>query len=128
MSPASVKHSLLQGKLARLIGSQLQNGEVFTELAVRTKDGVRVPDVAWGSNTFVAQHIQEICASSAPEICVEITFVSNTQAEMDRKIALFIEAGAVEVWLIDELGVIQYFDASGQQLTTRFDVVVDDLL
>jgi len=128
MSHASVIHSLLQGKFARLIGSQLNNGEVFTELAVSTRAGVRVPDVAWGSKAYVAQHIDEICALSAPEICVEIVSASNTQTEMEEKIALYLESGAIEVWIVDETGEISYFDGKGKRGSTQFDVLIGPLL
>ncbi len=45
MSPASFTHSLLQGRLTKLIGNQLI-GEVFTKLAIQTSKGIRAPDVA----------------------------------------------------------------------------------
>ncbi len=50
MSPASLIHSLLQGKLVLLLGNSLE-GEVFTELAIQTSKGIRVPDVAWCTKT-----------------------------------------------------------------------------
>ncbi len=46
MSPASLLHSLIQGKLALLLGSTLTQGSVFTELAIQTSNGIRVADVA----------------------------------------------------------------------------------
>ena len=71
MSPASFIHSMLQGRLAKLLGNQL-NGEVFTELAVQTTKGVRVPDVAWGSKEYVQKHghllPDELTESSAARI------------------------------------------------------------
>lgn len=127
MSPASFLHSLLPGKLARLLGNQL-DGEVFTELAIQTRQGVRVPDVAWATKEYVAEHINEICASAAPEICVEIISQSNSSAEMEVKTALFLESGATEVWLIDESGNARFFNEDGQIPTSGFGVKIDRLL
>ena len=127
MSPASVIHSLLQAEIATLLRNQM-DGRVFTELAVQTKNGVRVPDVAWGSDEFVKNEIRNICASSAPQICVEIISSSNTQAEMKNKIALFIEAGAREVWLVDEQGHVEFFDGNGRRDGSSFNIVVEKLI
>jgi Uma2 family endonuclease len=85
MSPASFVHSLLQGRLAKILGNQLE-GDVFTELAIQTTRGVRVPDVAWGSESYVEKHINDIYALSAPEVCVEILSASNSKEEMQEKL------------------------------------------
>jgi Uma2 family endonuclease len=127
MSPASLLHSLLQGEIATLLRTQL-GGRVFTELAIQTGKGVRVPDVAWGSLHFVEQHIMEICASSAPEICVEIVSPSNSKTEMNEKIALFLESGAIEVWLVDEQGNISFFNVCGQQQKSSFNIKIGKII
>lgn len=126
-SPASFLHSLLKGEIATLLRTQL-GGRVFTELAIQTSKGVRVPDVAWGSNYFVEQHIKEICASSAPEICIEIISPSNSKIEMSEKIALFLDSGAIEVWLVDEQGNISFFNAGGQQQQSSFNIEMGKLI
>lgn len=127
MSPASFLHSLLEGEIATLLRTQL-GGRVFTELAIQTSKGVRVPDVAWGSNHFVEQHIKEIWASSAPEICIEIISPSNSKMEMSEKIALFLNSGAIEVWLVDEQGTISFFNAGGQQPKSSFNIEMGKLI
>ena len=127
MSPASFLHSLLEGEMATLLRTQL-GGRVFTELAIQTSKGVRVPNVAWGSDHFVEQHIEEICASSAPEICIEIISPSNSKIEMSEKIALFVDSGAIEVWLVNEQGEISFFNAGGQQQKSGFKVEINKLI
>ena len=127
MSPASFIHSLLQGRLAKLLGNQLE-GEVFTELAVQTAKGVRVPDVAWATKEYVQVHINDVFALSAPELCVEIISPSNTQEEMKDKVELFLEAGAKEVWLITEHGQVTYYNYQGQQDQSIFDVDLKELV
>src|SRR6516225_9536868 len=52
--------------------------------------------------------------SPAPDICVEILPPSNTQAEIDRKCALYFAAGAREVWICDRDNQIRFFLPQGQ--------------
>ncbi len=118
MSPASLIHSRFQGKLAKILGLEL-GGEIFTELAIQTRLGVKVPDVAWGTDDYFQQHCKELCASSAPEICIEILSPSNTIAEMQDKILLYLEAGAIEVWLVEQ-GLIRFFNTDGEQKSSHF--------
>ncbi len=127
MSPVSFLHSLLEGEIATLLRTQL-DGRVFTELAIQTSKGVRVPDVAWGSNHFVEQHIKEIWASSAQEICIEIISPSNRTIELSEKIALYIESGAIEVWLVDEQGNISFYNACGQQQKSSYNIEIGKLI
>jgi Uma2 family endonuclease len=127
MSPASFLHSLLQGRLTKILGNQLE-GEVFTELAVQTTQGVRVPDVAWGSKGYVQKYINDIYALSAPELCVEIISPSNTCEEMKDKVELFLEAGAKEVWLISEDGQVTYHNHRGQQVRSIYDIDLKGLV
>jgi Uma2 family endonuclease len=127
MSPASFIHSLLQGRLTALLSNQLE-GEVFTELAIQTTRGVRVPDVAWGSKEYVKKHIKDVYALSAPELCVEIISPSNTQEEMKDKVNLFLEAGAKEVWIITETGQITYYNSQGQKIKSLFDIDLGKLV
>lgn len=77
-----------------LLGNQLL-GEVFTNLAIVTEEGVKVADVAWGSDAYFEQHRHDFAATAAPEICVEIVSRSNTKCEMKTKVNLFLKAGAV---------------------------------
>ncbi len=127
MSPASFIHSLLQGRLTALLSNQL-DGEVFTELAVQTTRGIRVPDVAWGSKEYVQKYIKNVYALSAPELCVEILSPSNTQEEMKDKAKLFLEAGAKEVWIITEDGQTTYYDFKGQKNESIFDIDLTTLV
>ncbi len=126
MSPASFMHSRLQGKLAAILSREL-GGEVFTELAIQTRKGVKVPDVAWGTEEYFQQHCENICATSAPELCIEILSRSNTVLEMQEKISLYLEAGAIEVWLVDQQGLIRFFNAEGEQAQSGFTTAITTL-
>jgi Uma2 family endonuclease len=127
MSPASFTHSYLQGTLAFLLRTQLA-GKIFTELAIVTNKGVKAPDVAWGSDDYFQRHKNDITATAAPEICIEIISSSNSKREMKEKINVYLKAGAIEVWLVNEQGEIQFFDAHGQRESSSFNVTIDKLI
>ena len=127
MSPTSFLHSYFQGEIASALKSQL-GGHVFTELAIKTSKGVKIPDVAWSSTAYFAKHRHELCATAAPEICIEILSQSNTLKEMRNKAKIYFASGAIEVWLIDEKGHVRYYDHTGEQPASRFNAILDKLL
>jgi len=122
MSPASNRHGIRQMAVGHALTQQLPAGTAIVECCVLTTDGVRVPDVAWASAAFMARHGDLSPFPQAPEICVEVRSPSNTDAEMAYKTELFLQAGAVEVWIIDEDGVQQVFDAQGLRAASQFGV------
>ena len=122
MSPASNRHGIKQAAIAHALTEQLSAGQAMVECSIATTDGVRVPDVAWASAEFLARHGDTTPYPAAPEICVEVRSPSNTDAEMAFKTRLFLEAGAVEVWIVSEAGNWQVFDADGPQPATRYGV------
>lgn len=127
MSPTSFTHSYLQAKLTTLLDKQL-GGVVFTELAIITSKGVKVPDVAWGSEVYYQQHKNDIAASSAPEICIEIISPSNSKREMKTKIDIYLKAGALEVWLVGEQGQVNFFNKTGEIETSSFNISLGILI
>ncbi|MEH2335345.1 Uma2 family endonuclease [Nostoc sp.] len=114
MSPVKIKHSFYQGRIQRLLESFLQTGEVMPECAVDTSDGVKVADVVWCSDTRFAQIEDQVSASIAPEICVEVKSSGNTFDEMEFKKSLYLEAKAIEVWLCSEQGQIKFYNEQGE--------------
>jgi len=124
MSPASNRHGIRQLAIGNALTTQLPAGTAMVECSVLTADGVRVPDVAWASADFMARHGDATPFPQAPEICVEVRSPSNTDAEMAYKTELFLQAGAVEVWIVDEDGSRQVFDAAGERSDSRFGVVL----
>ena len=113
MSPASNRHALLQSRLAQWVRTAIGKGETLTAASIQTSDGVRVPDVVWASDTFLAEHDFETPFSRAPNICVEIISPSDSRLEMLEKTLLYLEAGATEVWLVSESGQLEVEDAEG---------------
>ena len=122
LSPASNRHGIRQLLIGRALADQLLTGTALVEGSVFTSDGVRVPDVVWASAAFMARHGELTPVPHAPEICVEVHSPSNTDAEMAHKTQPDLNAGAVEVWIVDEDGGFQVFDAQGQQMASRFAV------
>jgi Uma2 family endonuclease len=124
MSPASNRHGIRQASISHALTMQLPAGTAIVECCVLTTDGVRVPDVAWASADFMARHGDLSPFPQAPEICVEVRSPSNTDAEMAYKTALFLKAGAIEVWIVDEDGARLVFDAQGERAGSAFGVVL----
>jgi Uma2 family endonuclease len=122
MSPANNRHGMLQGRLARTLGTALPGGEVITECSVLTDIGVRVPDVAWASNKFLDGQQENTPFTRAPEICVEIVSPSNSRREIDEKIAAYLAAGAEEVWVVDQDGNAAFWGAEGKRSKSAFNV------
>jgi len=124
MSPASNRHSRLQGIIALALGTQLKDGGILPECSILTSIGIRVPDVAWASSRFLAAYGEITPFMHAPEICVEVISPSNVAAELEEKKRAYLAAGAEEVWLVSEEGSIRYFGADGERPASAFPVTV----
>jgi Uma2 family endonuclease len=113
MSPASNKHGSIQYEVASYIDGKKGSGKIILECSINTSDGVKVADIAWASDAFIERFGYATPYAKAPEICVEITSPSNSRAEMEDKIQLYLAKGAIEVWIVEETGVISYFSHEG---------------
>ena len=51
--------------------------------------------------------------SQSPELCVEVVSPSNSKAEIDEKIDLYLAKGAKEAWICDENGRVSFFIHKG---------------
>ena len=121
MSPASNRHASLQFRLGHFLANHLGGARgVFTECSVMTVEGVRVPDVAWASPGFIQRHGDETPFSAAPELCAEIVSPSNTESQMAAKVALYLAAGAQEVWLVAETGAVSFHGPEGPRARSSF--------
>jgi Uma2 family endonuclease len=119
MSPASSRHILLQGLIHDALRRATAEGIIFPECPIQTGKGVKVADVGWASDRYMDEHGHESPYSRAPELCVEVISPSNSSREMEEKRALYFAAGALEVWLCDEQGVLSFFDPAGQIPSSR---------
>ena len=115
MSPARNRHGAFQSRIAYLLQLQKPDGVTVTECAIETTENVKVPDVAWTSDARYdgAATPDVVYTDTAPEICVEIISPSNMPEEQMHKGQLYLQAGAEEFWLCNELGDLRFFDANG---------------
>ncbi|MGH9850631.1 MAG: Uma2 family endonuclease [Blastocatellia bacterium] len=114
MSPATNKHGILQFDVGRKIDRQKRKGTIITECSIETSDGVKVADVAWASDEFMAEHGEVTPYPKAPEICVEVVSPSNSTQEIEHKIELYLAKGALEVWVVNNKREISFFTHTGQ--------------
>lgn len=119
MTPHKPIHSHYQSLINRLLDERMSAGVTLVECAIKTKDGTKVADVAWCSPDRWLRIKTEAEAPIAPEICVEVMSGANTEAEMGYKRALYIEADAQEVWVVDSQGAVRFFDRTGELPASR---------
>ena len=118
MSPTYQRHGALQYRVGTHLEKHLPDGVIVTESAVATSDGQKIADVAWFSEGRWERVKDALDAPIAPEICVEVRSPSNADEEMDHKRALYLEAGADEVWICDTDGRLRFYDAGGERETS----------
>src|SRR2546425_1100156 len=94
--PAEASHGGSQCEIGYLLRTLLPKGQALTECPVSTVQGVKVADAAWASVQRMKELGNRKCFVRAPEICVEVISPSNTKAEIQAKMALYLEAGAEE--------------------------------
>ena len=107
--PPALSHGSFQSMIAHLLWSLLPTGCVFTGCPISTADGVKGADVAWASPERTEELGGQVCFPKAPEICVEVVSLSNTEVEIQEKMALYFDADASEVWLCNLKGVMRFF-------------------
>ena len=114
MSPASNNHGRIQSRLAAMLLNKLPKGEVICECSIMTSDGVKVVDVAWLSEQFIQEFEYMTPYPKSPELCIEIMSPSNSRAEIENKVELYLAKGASEVWVVFDLNDMQIFTHTGQ--------------
>jgi Uma2 family endonuclease len=110
LSPHSAHHSDQQGRIIALLGKHAPSGLARPEFPLCTEKGIKMPDVAW----ITDERRDEMRATGdpptlAPEICIEVMSQTNDWDEMHEKRALYREAGAKEVWIVDRDEQIHVF-------------------
>lgn len=110
MNPVKLNHSFYQGRISNLMEAIRDDGIILVECAVWTPKGTKVADVAWASNKLWKKLKGQVEAMIAPEVCVEVLSISNSDIEMKEKRKLYFECGAKEVWICDEYGNISFYN------------------
>jgi len=104
----------MEYRVGKVIEKGRQGGEIIMECSIQTSDGVKVADVAWASDAFIAEYGDMTPYPRAPEICVEIVSPSNSNDEIRHKVDLYLAKGAAEVWVVDEEGKRRFFNVVGE--------------
>jgi len=120
MSPSSNHQAIQQARLVRLLANNFLDGEIALKCSVATRLGVKVADVVWMSTDFLQEHGEQTPYSQAPELCIEIIPPSFLGIEMQEKIALFLEQGAQEVWMVAEDNSISMYGGEGRRTASSF--------
>ena len=128
MSPASNKRGIAQSRIGALLTNKHPNGVTISECSVQTTEGVKVADVAWASDSFIETWGTVTPFPRAPELCVEIVSPSNSREEMQIKTALYLEAGAQEVWIVYLDSHLEIFNTTGQVDNTAFSTGIQNQL
>ncbi len=125
--PVGKPHGWTATRVA-IVLEQCLGGRTMVEVGIITSAGVRVPDVVWSSETWLARHPENAPLTSAPEISVEISSPSNTLSELRRKARAYVEAGAVEAWVVSPADrTVEVHAAVGRTESTTYPVNLQDL-
>ncbi len=119
MSPASNEHGLVQIEIGTLLQTKKKSGRVLSECSIQTSLGVKVADIVWMSKEFFKQNRLVTPYQVAPEVCIEITSLSNTRAEINEKIELYLAKGAKEVWVCNAKRTMEYYSHQGKLKKSR---------
>jgi Uma2 family endonuclease len=113
MSPHRSYHSIFQSRIIRWLNQLLPNGEAMPECPIKTETGTVVADVAWASPEKVKRNFDLASWAESPEIVVEVLSSSNSEQEIQTKRNAVFVKGAVEFWICDQAGRIQFYGTSG---------------
>lgn len=111
--PPHTDHNEYGTEIFVLLLRLLPDGRATMGSGVQTSNGTRIPDVLWMSRARRRKHRGKVSYPEAPEICVEVISPSNSRREIKEKTALYLEAGAEEVWHCERDGTMKFFDADG---------------
>ncbi len=119
MTSQKILQSVFRAQINYLLSEQKPFGITLTSCAVWTRRGTKCADVAWASAELFAEIQNKTEAQIAPEVCVEVLSMSNSEEEIKQKRRLYFEQGAREVWICDEYGKIRFFDEDGEMETSK---------
>jgi Uma2 family endonuclease len=114
MSPTSFRHGLFQTAIIKYLLKYGSHGIASVETPLQVDIGTRVPDVVWMTRAFFRIHSQHLQLNTAPAICIEVLSPANSQNEIQAKMKVYFGLGALEIWLCDQNGVMQFYDPNGQ--------------
>ena len=97
LPPAKLSHMDIASLLYELFRTVLDRGRVKFETGYQLHGRMLQPDV---SVTWPDQPVSDDWLQGAPMIAVEVASRGNTAEEIESKIAVYLEEGSAEVWVI----------------------------
>ena len=119
MSPHRSYHSIFQAEIIRSLNQLLPGGTAMPECPIETGIGTVVADVAWASPKKVKRNFDLAAWAESPEIVIEVLSPSNSTDEIRNKREAVFALGALEFWVCDKKGNIEFFDAQGPIVKSR---------
>jgi Uma2 family endonuclease len=120
LTPHRGYHSIYQSRIIRWLNRLLPDGEALPECPIETAIGTLVADVAWASPDKVKRNFDLPSWTESPEIVVEVLSESNTSDEIGKKRAAVFAEGAIEFWVCDRKGKLQFFGPAGLLSGSQF--------
>jgi Uma2 family endonuclease len=113
--PAGFTHVCRQTSIMFLLGRLLPGWQVLPVCPIRTKGGVRAPDVVALRPRHAARRdkVRGDALLRAPAICVEVMSPRNRRPEIEEKRGLCFEIGCEEFWICTRRGELEFWQPSG---------------
>ena len=119
MSPHRSYHSIFQAEIIRSLNQLLPGGTAMPECPIETGIGTVVADVAWASPKKVKRNFDLAAWAESPEIVIEVLSPSNSTDEIRNKREAVFALGALEFWVCDKKGTVEFFDSRGPVAKSR---------
>ena len=97
MPPAAPAHSIIQSRLARIVGSEVPGVEAPTEFGVDIGRSYRVPDLA----ITKAARLRDGVVPRRPIVVVEVISPASRRTDRVRKPAEYLAEGVGQYWIVD---------------------------
>jgi len=102
------RHGRVAMQLGRIIANFVVEqglGEVYAAetgfLVERNPDSVRAPDVSFVRAEIAAGHDDRQWYPHAPDLAVEVLSPTDRRKDVEKKVEMWLNAGARSVWLVD---------------------------
>jgi Uma2 family endonuclease len=105
MVPPGGEHAIVQVRIGAILlrhAEEHRSGQVFGEVGFilrRNPDTVLAPDVAFVESSRLPNDLTGYLAV-APDLAIEIVSPGNSPGEVERKIAMYLQAGTQSVWVV----------------------------
>ncbi|HMO46722.1 MAG TPA: Uma2 family endonuclease [Rubrivivax sp.] len=94
------RHQLVVAQVAAELNLRLPSGLALYEVAIHTRIGVRVPDLAWLPHERARELLTQTPLHAAPPLVAEVLSPGNRPAEVARKVNAYLAAGSQEVIVV----------------------------